>query len=119
MSLLNETENASPSKPPATCVKFTPDEYERIQKEHTKRNVSIPSLLKDAYFGRAPTAILMTQDEQKNWIRELNQIGNNVNQIARKVNAGFRSGFEVDLASISSHLSRLVTLVTSKLIANR
>ncbi len=103
------------SKKLATCVKFTTDEFERIKRDQSRRKLSIPLLLKDAYFGRAPVAILMSQEEQRDWIREINQIGNNLNQIARKVNAGFRTAFDSDLSAIREQLTRITALITSKL----
>lgn len=99
----------------ASYVRFNPDEFERIEKDHLKRNQSIPELLKEAYFGKPPVAILMTQEEQKSWIRELNQMGNNLNQIARKVNAGFRSELDTDLGLIRQKLTSLCSLITARI----
>lgn len=109
---------SKPKEPPArlaSYVRFSPDEFERIEKDHIRRHVSIPELLKEAYFGKPPVAILMTQEEQKSWIRELNQMGNNLNQITRKINAGFRTGLDADLAQIRQKITSLFALITARI----
>ena len=86
---MDEIQNQKPQAPKkqSSHVRFTDQELAQIQRDELARGRSIPALLKEAYFGRRPTAILMTQEDQKAWLSELRHQGNNLNQIARQVNA--------------------------------
>lgn len=77
----------------ASCVKFSPQEYNQIQKVQKTTGESIPTLLKSAFF-KCVTDFrpLMDRESASNILRELKRIGNNINQITKHLNAGF--GFE-------------------------
>jgi hypothetical protein len=74
-------------------VRFTEEEYEIIVKDANNYKHSIPEQLKSVFFCRKIATPVMYPDDARRAIVELNRIGNNVNQIARKLNSGSRYGF--------------------------
>ncbi len=83
----------NPSKPRATCVKFTETEYERIQKASHILGETIPQILKSSFFKGPEISVLLTNEDAKSIMSQLQKIGTNVNQIAKHLNAGIREGF--------------------------
>jgi Bacterial mobilisation protein (MobC) len=94
-------------------VRFTTDEYRHIKNDADVTGTSIPNLLKRAYFVGAPLVPLMRQDDKEMLMNQLSRIGNNLNQIARQLNSGFRAGFNEELSEIQKTFTRLVTFITS------
>jgi hypothetical protein len=88
-------------------VKFTEEEHERIARDARESGKSIPTLLKIAYFAGRQLRILMSKEDQTAWFRELRSCGNNLNQIARKLNAGAEAGWHHELVLISAALQSL------------
>ena len=62
-------------------VRFSDKEYKQVQKDSFKTSKSIPSLLKDTYFNGRPTEVLMSREDLKIVRKDLNKIGNNLNQV--------------------------------------
>ena len=90
------TEASEVKNAPDTCranVRFTPLEYLRLKREQLLAGRSIPWLLKTRYFNaaelRPPAFDYQTSREI---IRGINAIGNNMNQIAKRVNSGINDG---------------------------
>lgn len=77
----------------STCVRMSTKEYLQIVKESDLTGRSIPKLLREAYFGRPPQKVLMNKEDLMILRRDMNKIGNNLNQIARKINSGFMHGW--------------------------
>lgn len=94
-------------------VRLTENEYRHLKNDAEVTGKSIPLLLKRAYFVGAPLVPLMRKDDVTTVMSQLGRIGNNVNQIARQLNSGFRAGFNDDLAEVRRMLTLLVTFVTS------
>ncbi len=80
-----------------SCVRMSPTEYQQIQKESEASGKSIPKLLRDSYFGKPPVRVLMNQKDVAILRKDLSRIGNNLNQIARKLNAGLMHGWSDSL----------------------
>lgn len=74
-------------------VRFNDREYKQVQKDAFKKSKSIPTLLKDTYFKGRPTEVLMNENDLDVVRKDLNKIGNNLNQVARKLNSGFMHGW--------------------------
>src|SRR5689334_2033248 len=86
-------------------VRFNPEEHRWLEEDEKRTGKTGSALLKEAYFGRKPTAVLM-KDEDKNYLCiQINRIGNNVNQVAKRINSGFAQGFEQDLETIRAQLA--------------
>lgn len=86
-------------------VRLSESEYQRITKEQKITGKSIPWLLKNAYFKGPLCALLMGVEEQRALLVELRRIGNNINQIAKKINSGFREGWNDEFNQIRHELS--------------
>lgn len=96
-----ETEN----KKYTAHVRFTDKELNRIKKDSEYSGKTIPMLLKIKYFhDKYPYAPFSNEDCGK-ILTALNRIGNNINQIARSTNAGFREGFSSDIETIKEEIS--------------
>ena len=77
----------------STCVRMNAKEYERIRKESQSTGKSVPELLREAYFSSAPRKVLMNREDVVTLRKDLSRIGNNINQVAKKVNSGLLSGW--------------------------
>ena len=97
-------------------VRFSEHEHEQLIKDEKARGLSIPLLLKDAYFDGKPTAILMAKDEAKALLLELLRQGNNLNQIARQVNAGILGNAKEELTRIARSLDGMTALLRGKVL---
>src|SRR4051812_27379113 len=106
------TENLKHSRR-AIYVRFTADEYKQITEDEVRTKKTAQQLLKNAYFGNGPTVMLMTDEDRDKICTQLQRIGNNVNQIAHRVNSGFSLGFEKDIETIRAHLSTLLAWMTA------
>ena len=104
---MSENNTTELSKGSATCVRFSPREYKRIKKKSDQSRKSIPQLLRDSYFGRLPTRVLLKDNDLDILRKDLNRIGNNLNQIARKLNAGLMHGWSNALESVSEQFETL------------
>ena len=98
---------AVPSRSFASCVKFNPDEYKLISEDADLSERSIPTLLKLAYFSQKRVSILMKPSDQERWFKELRHWGNNLNQIAKRMNSGLMSGWYEELRLARAALTRI------------
>lgn len=71
-----------------TTVRLSEEEYEKISLMALEQRKSVPRIFLDLLNQSIPQNILMSTDNAKRLTSELNRIGNNINQIARKVNNG-------------------------------
>ena len=94
-----------------TTVRFTDKEFDRITEEATLSGETIPTLLKKSHFrGKKPR--LLFDETDRHWIcGELRRIGNNVNQIARRVNSGALEGWHTEFSEMSQRLSEIFRMV--------
>ena len=104
--------NPMESKPKAVDslranVRFTPEQYERLKNEALILGITIPDLLKHAYFRKDPITVLMNHSDRKAVFHELCRIGNYVNQVARRVNTGLQEGWYKEFAEAIQILSNL------------
>lgn len=93
---------------PSTHVRFTEIEYKRIDKMRQSLGLSIPDILKKNTFSRFDLeSPLYTREDADRVIVELKRIGNNLNQIARKINAGLLSGWSQSFNGFVAEIVRL------------
>lgn len=90
---------------PSTCVRFSTEEYDHLLNDAKVLGKSIPQLLKSAYFVGAPLIPLMDAADRRATLRALDQIGNNINQIARHLNSGIREGVNKSFVEVCEQLS--------------
>jgi len=79
--------------PHQSHIRFTQKQYEQLQKDCALYKQSIPERMKEDYFGKPPIQPFYPYEDALAHLTELKRIGNNVNQIARQINAGIREGF--------------------------
>ena len=104
------------SKRKSSHVRLSDDELEQLEKDQYSRGMSIPDLLKEAYFKGRPTAILMTQEDRKMVLTEIARQGNNLNQLAKKVNAGIQESVQGDVSDIKRILTGILALLNGKIV---
>ena len=113
MEPVKETQT-KPSSRLVCYLRLTKEEHERLQSDSKKSGMKATVLLKKAYFGRSPVILLMTNEDRDHIHAQIQRIGNNVNQVTKKVNSGFAFGFQEELESIRTQLTILGTWLTAK-----
>lgn len=105
---------SSPTTRPARYVRFSETEYAQILEDERRADKSAQDLLKQAYFGKGPLVVLMNDDEKDRVIAQIRRIGNNVNQIAKKINSGFSEGFNPEISEVRSMITALAGWFSAK-----
>ncbi len=95
-----------------TTVRFTEPEFQQIQSDSNVTGKSLPTLLKETYFVGSPMVPLMSKEDQRTLLGQLGKIGNNINQIARALNSGFRAGFYNEILEVRTMFDQLLSFVT-------
>lgn len=95
----------------ASCVYFAENEYKQISEDSCATGKSIPALLKLAYYSSRRVRVLMHKDDQEKWFRELRQWGNNLNQLAKRVNSGLMEGWYEEFKTVRDAINRIEALV--------
>lgn len=95
-----------------TTVRFTDEEFARISEESKLSGESIPKLLRARYFLGRKLKLLASEGDRRFIFMELRRIGNNVNQIARKVNTGALEGWYPEFADATRRLTDLCQMVS-------
>lgn len=95
-------------------IRLSPEEYSRVESDAKASGESMSEIMKRVYFAKKPVVLLMGKDDQKSLIGALGRIGNNINQVARVLNSGFREGFSDDLASVQRDFAALLTFLTAR-----
>ena len=87
-------------------IRFTPDEFEKVEIERTKTNLDFTNFCKSAILKKR----VKTKDEEnfnRDLIYQVNKIGINLNQIARAVNQKDRVAVLTELVEIEKQLRLL------------
>lgn len=90
-----------------TTVRFTDDEFARITEEARLAGLTLPVLLKRSHFSRKKLQLLLGETERHQVCAELRRIGNNVNQIAKRVNSGALEGWYSEFQDALKSISEL------------
>ena len=87
-------------------IRFTPDEFEKVEIERAKTNLDFTNFCKSAILKKK----VKTKDEEnfnRDLIYQINKIGINLNQIARAVNQKDRVAVLTELVEIEKQLRLL------------
>lgn len=87
-------------------IRFTPDEFEKVEIERAKTNLDFTNFCKSAILKKK----VKTKDEEnfnQDLIYQVNKIGINLNQIARAVNQKDRVAVLTELVEIEKQLKEL------------
>ena len=98
---------------PSTCIRFSENEHEQIQKDSRVTGQSIPSLLKKAYFNHRRAKVLMPKEEQQEWSRELRHWGASLRQLSERMNAGLMEGWYAEFQLIAQKLVAIENKILS------
>lgn len=94
-------------------VRMSPTEYKRLQKMIQATGISAPELFRRSLFQRMDLERpLFTPEQAKEFGTELKRQGNNINQIARKINSGLMTGWSQALAAVNASYLKLSQMVT-------
>ena len=74
-------------------VRFTDEEYARVHEDAEAYGKTDPEIIKSVYVSKNLARPVLNRDDAQRVLAALARIGNNVNQIARQLNSGFRQGF--------------------------
>ena len=77
----------------AVYLRFSDLEYNQITKDSLKRGLKVQDILKRTYFNLDDGMPLMPVEKCNEFILEIKRIGVNINQISKKINSGFRTGW--------------------------
>ena len=97
----------------AIYVRCTQEEYDQITADEKTTGLSAPALLKRRYFQGKSASVLLPPEERKEWFTELKRWGNNLNQVARKVNSGIMGGWQAEILEIYRMLASIENKVVS------
>ena len=96
-----------------TTVRFTDAEFERIRDESRVSGISIPILLRVSFFKRKKLKLLFDEVDRAFVCTQLRRIGNNVNQIAYKVNCGALEGWYDEFSKVTNAISEMQQMVVA------
>ena len=113
---MNEEKNSPKAIPKrlVAYVRLSPEEYSRLESDARASGESVAEIMKRVYFSKKPVVLLMGKDDQKSLMGALGRIGNNINQVARVLNSGFREGFSDDLTAVQRDFTALLTFLTAR-----
>ncbi len=97
---MNQNNKTKLSKGGTSCVRMSPSEYKRMKKDSRTSGKSIPELLRDSYFGNLPVKVLVNKNDLDILRKDLNRIGNNLNQVAKRLNSGLMHGWSNTLSLV-------------------
>ena len=87
-------------------IRFTPDEYEKIEEQREKTNLDFTNFCKSAILKKK-VKIKEEENFNRDLIYQINKIGVNLNQIARAVNQKDRVAILTELVEIEKQLREL------------
>ncbi len=88
-------------------VRMSLSEYNKIKKDSETLGKSIPELLRKSYFDKPSTKVLVNKDDLSILRKDLSKIGNNLNQIAKRINSGLTYGWSDTLDLILEQFKTL------------
>ena len=115
----NPTEKKNKTSAFARFVRLTPEEHTQLLEDEKRTGRSAQELLKRVYFGKSPIVLLMSDVDRDEFLAQINRIGNNVNQIAKKLNTGIVFGFDQELSHVRILLTHLMNLLTAKYVQSK
>ena len=112
---MNDAHETSKQKHlPRTHVRFSEQEFSKIERDALTTGRSIPWLLKTAYFNVGEVSPAFDRESAKEFITALNRIGSNINQIAREINSGIRRGWNREFEELNRQLRQLLQVMAAR-----
>lgn len=96
------------TKPKLLTMKVSQEEKSKWQDLAKSHKMSLAELIRSKLDNTKPMKGTKTKTADPKLLRELNAIGNNLNQISRRVNENQKLDVVMELASIEAQLERLL-----------
>jgi hypothetical protein len=97
----------------AACVKLTIKQYNILKEASVHTGRSIPELLRKSYSKRPVRTPIVPHKDALSIMRELKRIGNNVNQIAMRMNRGLYEDWHPEFKIFCNEFSRMYQLLVA------
>jgi len=91
---IHNSKAASVRKNPCSLVRFSREQFAKIENDANAFGKSVPDLLRSAYFAKKLEAPRFASIDADRIVAAINRVGNNLNQIAKHLNTGFREGYQ-------------------------
>ncbi len=92
----------------AYCVRVDASEHKQIKKMTLTTGMTAPELFRRALLGRMDLEQpLFSPEQAREFESELKRQGNNINQIAKKINTGLMTGWSQALAAVNTSYIKL------------
>jgi hypothetical protein len=95
----------------AVCVKLNPKQHSILKEASKTTGESIPEILRRSYSKKPVRAPIVPRPEALSIMKELNRLGNNVNQIARRMNSGVYLDWHPEFKTFSNEFSRMYQIL--------
>lgn len=102
---------APQERTPPAFVRLSKAQHQKLKLDAERSGMSIPTLLKTAYFKRQIVRQLLDQQGTLTVLAALHKISDLLNQATQKLNAGFREGFHQPLTRGLEDLAALRSFV--------
>ncbi len=96
----------------AVYVRFSEEEFKELEQICLLRQQKMQDFIKSVVFKEENNRPLMGKESVLKVINELNRIGNNFNQIARRVNSGIKHGWVSSFETCADDISKMTKLIT-------
>lgn len=94
-----------------TTVRFTEEEWENIRQQQIVTGRSIPELLKNRFFKYAPYTTVVAPEKQNELAVLHRRMSNNLNQIAKVLNSGFREGWNNEFIQVRDDIAGIRSIL--------
>jgi hypothetical protein len=96
---------------PGICVRVTEDELERLKKMSETSGMSMPDILRKNTLSRKDLeAPLLTRADANEILVALARIGNNLNQISKRINSGIMEGWSQSFNALYREWKQMTTI---------
>lgn len=94
-------------------IRLTPSEYEKLQKKADEHSLPMATFLRDRILELSPPVARVHGFEKidPELIKEINGIGNNINQLARNSNEQIVRYNQFDIVSTHKQLTRIANVL--------
>ena len=95
----------------STHVRFNDEVRQKLATEKKKTGKTIPKILIDAFLRKPTSKPVFSNEIGLDIRKELNRIGINLNQLARKVNTGLYEGWYSEFDTLSEQLTSALCII--------
>ena len=101
---LNKTKKKKDVRNMRTNVRYGEEVYQKLKNAREDTGKSFATLFRDAFMKKPMSRPVFSHQDAKKILRELSRIGNNINQISRRVNQGVFYGWYPELDEMHAQL---------------